>query len=59
MAYWYDVEKDEVVESDKSHLFHGNLMGPYDTEEAARNALKTAAERTAKWDAEDEEWNDR
>lgn len=59
MAYWFNPEKNEVVESDKSHLFHGNLMGPYDTEEAARNALQTAAERTAQWDKDDEEWENR
>ncbi|RNI21204.1 methionine aminopeptidase [Flexivirga caeni] len=59
MAFWYDVEKNEVVESHRDGLTHGNLMGPYDTADAARNALKTAAERTAKWDKEDEEWNDR
>ena len=57
MAYWYDVEKKKVVESDRS-MFHGKLMGPYDTEEQARNALQTAAERTAQWDKEDKEWNE-
>lgn len=57
MAYWYDIEKDTVIKSDRS-MFHGKLMGPYDTEEDARNALRTAAERTRKWDEEDAEWND-
>lgn len=57
MAFWYDVEKKQVVESDRS-MFHGSLMGPYDTREEAQNALRTAAERTRQWDAEDAKWDD-
>ena len=34
-------------------------MGPYDTEEEASHALRSARERTEKWDAEDREWNAR
>ncbi|TWP35295.1 methionine aminopeptidase [Leekyejoonella antrihumi] len=56
MAYWYDVEKKEVVESDRG-MFHGKLMGPYDTPEQARNALETAAQRTAQWDKDNEKWD--
>jgi len=33
-------------------------MGPYDSEEAAANALKTAAERNEAWRDQDKEWDD-
>lgn len=31
-------------------------MGPYDTEQAARQALDIAKQRNEQWDADDEEW---
>ena len=34
-------------------------MGPYDTEEEARNALARARENTEEWDAEDKAWDDK
>lgn len=57
MAYWYDVENDKVIESDPG-MFHGKLMGPYDTKDEASRALEIAAERTRKWDAENAAWDD-
>nr|WP_297084611.1 SPOR domain-containing protein [uncultured Demequina sp.] len=33
-----------------------NLMGPYDSYEAAARALETAQERTDAWDEDDREW---
>ena len=46
------------VEPDETKSAGENLMGPYDTEEEARNALQTAAERTAAWDEEDRAYED-
>ena len=57
MTYWYNIESGQV-EPDESKSAGENLMGPYDTEEQARNALASAAERTAQWDQEDEEYEE-
>ncbi len=57
MAYWYDVENDKVIESHRG-MFHGKLMGPYDSEDEARRALQIAAERTREWDAREAAWDD-
>lgn len=56
MAYWYNVDTGRVEKDDETDP-KANLLGPYDTEAEARNALAAAAERTARWDAEDKEWN--
>lgn len=52
MVFWYNIESGQV-EPDETKSAGENLMGPYETEEEARNALRTAAERTAAWDEED------
>jgi hypothetical protein len=52
MVFWYNIESGQV-EPDESKSQSADLMGPYDTEEQARNALQTAAEKTAAWDEED------
>ena len=57
MAYWYNVSSGQV-ESDDDKSQGDDLMGPYDSQEAASNALQTARERTEKWDAEDKAWED-
>ncbi|KRF22686.1 MULTISPECIES: hypothetical protein [unclassified Phycicoccus] len=57
MAYWYNVSSGQV-ESDDNKSQGDDLMGPYDSQEAASNALQTARERTEKWDAEDKAWED-
>ncbi|WP_349827720.1 hypothetical protein [Brevibacterium litoralis] len=51
--YWFNT-RTRTVEKGKKSAWE-NRMGPYDTEEEARNALGTAAERTADWEADD--WN--
>ena len=50
MAYWFNVSTGSV-ESDENKSPSADLMGPYDTEAEAANALQTARERTEKWDA--------
>lgn len=56
MQYWYNVESGQVEDdSDKSQ--GADLLGPYDSREAAANALETAREKTEAWDEQDREWN--
>lgn len=57
MAYWYNVSSGQV-ESDDNKSQSDDLMGPYDSQEEAANALQTARERTEKWDAEDKAWEE-
>lgn len=57
MAYWYNVSSGQV-ESDDNKSQGEDLMGPYDSQEEAANALQTARERTEKWDAEDKAWEE-
>ena len=55
MPYWYNVDSGQV-ETDDDRSQDANVMGPYDTQEAAANALRSARENTEKWDREDKEW---
>ncbi|EWT06942.1 methionine aminopeptidase [Intrasporangium chromatireducens Q5-1] len=58
MKYWYNVDTGEVQTDDTKS--RGELMmGPYDTEAEARNALASARARTEQWDEQDREWNSR
>jgi hypothetical protein len=57
MAYWYNLNSGQV-ETDDNKSQGDDLMGPYDTQDAAANALQTARERTEAWDAEDKAWED-
>jgi hypothetical protein len=57
MAYWYNVSSGQV-ESDDNKSQGDDLMGPYDSQEDAANALQKARERTEKWDAEDKAWEE-
>lgn len=54
--FFFNIETKQVERGRQSP--GEQLMGPYATEEEARNALTTAAERNAAWDAEDEAWDD-
>ena len=58
MPYWYNVDT-RAVETDETRSQNANVLGPYDTEEAAANALQHARENTERWDEEDREWNER
>ena len=58
MKYWYNVDTGEVQTDDTKS--RGELvMGPYETEAEARNALASARARTEQWDEQDREWNTR
>lgn len=55
MSFWYNVRTGEV-ETDENRSRADEVMGPYETEDEARQALETARARTEKWDEEDREW---
>lgn len=58
MPYWYNINSKQV-ETDENRGRNDEVMGPYDTEEEARNALARARENTEEWDAEDKAWDDK
>ena len=57
MAYWYNVDTGQV-ETDEDKSQGADLMGPYDSQDAASRALATAREKTEAWDAADKEWEE-
>lgn len=57
MQYWYNIRTGKV-ETDQTRSPNDEVMGPYDTEDEAANALAAARARTEKWDEEDREWED-
>jgi hypothetical protein len=57
MAFWYNLSTGQV-ETDEDKSQSDDLMGPYDTEAGARNALELARQRTERWDEEDREWEE-
>ncbi len=54
MAYWYNVITKQI-ESDPHPSPAADLLGPYETEEAARGAIDAAHARS---EAYDEQWTD-
>lgn len=69
MSYWFNIETKEVRESDSSPWLANESMGPYESEDLARNALLMAEARNANadeekrsedvqddWDREDADW---
>ena len=57
MAYWFNVSTG-AVEDDANKSPVDRLMGPFDTYEAAEQALAHAKQNTERWDAEDKAWED-
>lgn len=58
MSYWYNVTTGEV-ETDENRSRGDQVLGPYETEAEAREALARARANTERWDEEDKEWDDR
>ena len=58
MAYWYNIASGQV-ETDSNKSQSDDLMGPYDSQAEAANALETARKRTDTWDQQDREWDER
>ena len=56
MPYWFNVDTKQV-ETDDDRSQDANVLGPYDTEREAAQALETARRNTERWDEEDREWN--
>ena len=57
MAFWYNLSTGRV-ETDENKSQSDDLMGPYDSEADAANALELARRRTERWDEEDREWEE-
>lgn len=54
MPYWFNTRTQQVEAADDPDRARiADLMGPYATEDEARQAFATAADRTAAWDDED------
>ncbi|MEP7017272.1 MAG: methionine aminopeptidase [Actinomycetota bacterium] len=58
MAFWFNVSTGQV-EDDANKSPQDRLMGPFDSQAAAEQALAHAKENTERWDAEDKAWEDR
>lgn len=52
MAYWYNVNTGAVEQGEETNP-KSDMLGPYATEDEARQALESARKRTEQWDAED------
>ena len=52
MPYWFNVDTGQV-ETDDDRSQDATVMGPYDSHDAAANALETARANTERWDRED------
>lgn len=54
MSYWFNIRTGKVeAHDDPGRARGGDLMGPYETEAEATEALETARRRTEAWDEED------
>lgn len=54
MSYWFNVKSGKVeAHEDPGRAQGGDLMGPYETEAEATQALETARKRTEAWDEAD------
>lgn len=56
MAFYWCTDHEEVEEEQGCRA--EVRLGPYPTREAAERALQSVAERNARLDAEDEEWEE-
>jgi hypothetical protein len=55
--HWWFCLKHMRVEPDEG-CPNKDRMGPYETRDAAANALQTAAERNKEWKKQDDDWDD-
>ena len=56
MAYWYNVKTGQV-ETDENRSRDADVLGPYETRQAAEGALAAAKQRNDAQDASDAAWN--
>lgn len=54
--YWYNTRTGQVEQGRRSSWT--DLMGPYSTEDEARQALQSAAERNEAFDEAQEKWEE-
>jgi len=55
--FWFNVRTGQV-ETNADRSQSKDLMGPYPSEAAARDALAAAARRTDQWDEDDRRWRE-
>lgn len=54
MPYWFNIRTRAVEEHDDPERARGaDLMGPYETRDAAEQALEQARQRTEAWDEQE------
>ena len=53
--WYFNIKTGKVEYGRVSSLF--DVMGPYDSEQEAQNALEKAAEDNSKWDEENRSWD--
>jgi hypothetical protein len=56
MAYWCNV-KTRQVETDENRSPDADVLGPYETRQAAEGALAASKQRNVAHDASDTAWN--
>ena len=54
MSWWWCLTHNDV-EPDAG-CGHKDRLGPYQSQESARDALAAAGRRTAEWDEDEENW---
>jgi len=57
MGFWFNVTTGQV-EDDANKSPQDRLLGPFDTQVEAEQALSHAKENTERWDAEDKAWDE-
>ena len=55
MAWWYNLLTNKVEEGPGAPK--SERLGPFETEDAAANALENARARNEKWDQENATWD--
>ena len=55
MAWWYNLLTNKVEEGPGAS--NSERLGPFETEDAAANALENARARNEKWDLENATWD--
>jgi hypothetical protein len=55
--FWFNT-RTQSVETDSDRGQSKDLLGPFPSQEAAEQALASAARRTHDWDEDDRKWKD-
>lgn len=58
MAYWWCLKHKRVERAPRQGWFHGQRLGPFDTESEAARALEIVNARNEEQDAADRDWRE-